>query len=145
MIEYKRGGGSNLLETEIRNLILRVQVLGMEEKKLSIQNIIGRVTHGLVGMDVFLNEGRSNDYLKDFLTLNEDEIKTVFLSSGSKKRLIPREEAELSDEENAFIGAIRKTRELIVGIDRADPTKIEDCINELGGKIDTLYAAIPER
>lgn len=121
--------------------------MGMEERKrLSIQNIIGRVTHGLVGMDIFLNERRGNDYLKDFLTLKEDEIKATFLSSSSKKRLIPSDEAKLTDEENAFIVCIVKTRELIARIDRIESTKeIEDCINELGSKMDIIYAAIPER
>lgn len=117
-----------------------------KEKRLSIQNIIGRVTHGLVGMDVFLDERGSTDYLKDFLTLNEDEIKTAFLSASSTKRLIPRDEAELSEKENAFIACVRKTRELIARIDKIDSTKeIEDCINELGSKMDVIYAAIPER
>ena len=116
-----------------------------EEKRLSIQNIIGRVTHGLVGMDVFLNERGSTGYLEDFLTLNEDEIKTAFLSASITKRLIPPDEAKLSEKESAFIVCVRKTRELIARIDKIDSTKeIEDCINELGSKMDVIYAAIPE-
>lgn len=111
---------------------------------MSIQNIIGRVTHGLVGMDLFLNERKSNDYLKDFLTLTEDEIKAVLLSSISKKRLIPQGEAELSEEEKSFIASIGKTLEIIARIDRIESKEIEDCINELGNKMDTIYAAIPE-
>lgn len=119
----------------------------MEEKnKLSVQNIIGRVTHGLVGMDIFLNEKKSNDYLKDFLTLREDEIKEAFLSRSVPKKLIPSHEAELSKEESAFLSCLRKAQEIVAKIDRVESDReIEDCINELGSRMDIIYATVPER
>lgn len=113
---------------------------------MSVQNIIGRITHGLIGMDIFLNEKKGNEYLQDFLTLKEDDIKEAFLSISAQKKLIPSHEAKLSDEENVFLDCVRKAQGLVAGIDRVKSHKeIEDCINELGSKMDVIYAAIPER
>jgi hypothetical protein len=114
--------------------------------KLSVQNIIGRITHGLVGMDIYLNEKKSNDYLRDFLTLEENEITEVFLSMIAQNRLIPSHEAKLSDEETAFLESVKKAQKIVRGIDKVESDKeIEDCINELGAKMDIIYATIPER
>jgi hypothetical protein len=119
----------------------------MEEKsRLSVQNIIGRITHGLVGMDIFLNEKKSNEYLRDFLTLKEDEIKEAFLSTTAQKRLVPSREVKLSDEESVFLNCFRKTQEMVVKIDEVKSNReIEDSINELGSKMDIIYATVPER
>jgi len=114
--------------------------------KLSIQNIIGRITHGLIGMDIYLNEKKSNDYLKDFLTLEENELTEAFLSTNSQKRLIPLHEATLSNEENAFLECVKKAQKIVAGLGKVESDKeIEDCINELGAKMDIIYATIPER
>lgn len=113
---------------------------------MSIQNIIGRITHGLIGMDIFLSEKTNNAYLKDFLTLKEDEIKQAFLSSSAQKRLIPPYETKLSDEENSFLNCVKKAQELVVRIDKVKSDKeIEVCLNDLGTKMDVIYATLPER
>jgi len=119
----------------------------MEERgRLSIQNIIGRITHGLIGMDIFLSEKTNNAYLKDFLTLKEDEIKQAFLSASAQKRLIPPYETKLSDEENSFLNCVKKAQELVVRIDKVKSDKeIEVCLNDLGTKMDVIYATLPER
>jgi peptide subunit release factor 1 (eRF1) len=119
----------------------------MEGKsKLSVQNIIGRITHGLVGMDIFLNEKTRNEYLADFLTLKEDEIKEIFLWTSAQRRLIPSCELKLSDEENGFLECIRRAQEVVQKIDQIESDKeIENCINELGSKMDIIYTAAQQR
>jgi len=47
---------------------------------LKAQNIMNRVTHGLIGFDLFINmepKGRYSKYLKDFHSLTADELRTV--------------------------------------------------------------------
>lgn len=113
---------------------------------LLIQNIIGRITHGLVGLDIFLNEKSDNNYLKDFLTLTKDEIKEALISTSSKTKLIPTAKVELSDEEEALIQCVTKTQRLILNLKRVDSDKeIENSINELGAKLDVIYKAIPAK
>jgi hypothetical protein len=124
-----------------------VGFLVMEEgSRLSIQNIIGRITHGLIGMDIFLSKKVSNAYLKDFLTLKEDEIRQVFLSSSAQKRLIPPHEVKLSAEESSFLDCVKNAQKLVTRIDQVKSDReIEACLNDLGSKMDVIYAVISER
>jgi hypothetical protein len=116
-----------------------------EERGFSIHNIIGRVTHGLIGLDLFLNEKKNNDYLRDFLTLHEDEMKAAFLSSSYENELIPSSEPKLSNEAREFIECVKKTQKLVERINEVKSQReIEDSINSLGHKMDIIYAAIPE-
>ena len=107
-----------------------------------VQNIIGRITHGLIGLDIYLNEKKSNSYLEDFLTLKEGEIKTALVSTFSKTRLVPTAKVELSDEEEALLRCVAKTQQLILNLERVNSEKeIENSINELGAKLDVIYEA----
>ena len=111
---------------------------------LFVQNIIGRITHGLVGLDIYLNEKKSNNYLEDFLTLTDVEIKTALVSASSKTTLIPTAKVELSDEEEALIRCVTKTQQLIQNLEEVNSEKeIENSINQLGAKLDVIYKAIP--
>lgn len=110
---------------------------------LPLQNIIGRITHGLVGLDIFLNEKKTNDYLDDFLTLKEEEIKAALVSASSKTKLVPPAEVELSNEENAVIECVIQTQKLILNLDKVNSEKhIESSIDELGTKLDVIYEAM---
>jgi hypothetical protein len=113
---------------------------------LLVQNIVGRITHGLVGLDIYLNEKKSNNYLEDFLTLKEGEIKTALVSTSSKARLIPTAKVELSDEEEALIRCVTKVQKLILNLEKVGSEKeIENSINELGAKLDVIYKAMPSK
>jgi hypothetical protein len=114
-------------------------------EKVSIENIIGRITHGLIGMDIFITEKKENEYLKDFLTLDENEIKDAFLSTSAQKRLIPVGEVRLSNDEVRFLDCIKRAQRLVarIGTNNVD-NEVEDCIIELGSKMDIIYAAVPE-
>ena len=51
----------------------------LKVNSLLTQNVIGRITHGLIGLDLYIEEKKDNVYLNDFLTLTEDEVKAVLL------------------------------------------------------------------
>lgn len=117
-----------------------------EQRGVSIYNVIGRVTHGLIGLDIYLTEKKDNDYLKDFLTLNEEEMRVAFLSSARENELIPPREEKLSEEAEAFIECVKETQKLVQRINRiGSPKEIEHSIDSLGKKMDIIYAAVPER
>lgn len=116
------------------------------QRGISIYNVIGRVTHGLIGLDIYLTEKKSNNYLKDFLTLNEKEMRVAFLSSARENELIPPREGELPKEAEAFIECVKETQKLVQRIDKIESSKeIEHSIDSLGKKMDIIYAAVPER
>ena len=111
-----------------------------------VQNIVGRITHGLIGLDIYMNEKESNDYLKDFLTLKGEEIKAALVSTSSKTKLIPTAKVELSEEEEALIRCVAKTQELVLNLDKVNSEKeIENSIKELGAKLDVIYKAMPAK
>lgn len=113
---------------------------------LLVQNIVGRITHGLIGLDIYLNERKSNDYLKDFLTLNKEEIKTALVSTASKTKLIPTAKFQLSEEEESLILCVLKTQQLISNLDKdVSEKEIEDSINELGTNLDVIYKVMPAK
>lgn len=113
---------------------------------MSVQNIIGRVTHGLIGMDIYLNEKAVNAYLQDFLTLTEEEIKETFLAMTVQKKLVPSNATRLSNDESAFVECVKKAQGIVSKIERLESDdEIENCIKELGSKLDIIYATLPER
>lgn len=110
----------------------------------SIQNIVGRITHGLIGLDIYLSEKKSNDYLKDFLTLGGEEIKGALVAVSSWTRLIPPVKGDLSEQMEELVECVAKTQQLVSNLDKVNSEKkIIDTIHELGAKLDILYQAIP--
>jgi len=108
-----------------------------------VQNVVGRITHGLIGLDIFLNEKRSNDYLEDFLTLEEEEIKEALATASLKTGLIPTSPAKLSEEEEALILCVAKTKRLISTLEKAGSEEdVEKAISELGVRLDVIYRAM---
>jgi len=108
-----------------------------------VQNVVGRITHGLIGLDIFLNEKRSNDYLEDFLTLEEEEIKEALATASLKIGLIPTAPAKLSEEEEALIQCVAKTKRLISTLEKAgSEEEVERAISELGVRLDVIYRAM---
>ena len=109
----------------------------------SMQNVVGRITHGLIGLDIYLNEKKGNDYLKDFLTLEEEEIKCALVATSSTTSLIPPVEGDLSEQMKELLECVARTQQLVSNLDKANSEeKIMDTIHELGAKLDVLYQVI---
>ena len=110
---------------------------------LLTHNVIGRITHGLIGLELFLKEKKSNNYLKDFLTLKEEEIKASLLSASAKMGLILVSDITLSEEQNIFVQTVLRAQEAVKKIDvcaRIDHyEELESLILDLGSKLDVIY------
>jgi len=109
---------------------------------LMAYNVIGRITHGLIGLDLFLNEGKTNNYLKDFLTLKEEEMKVALLSTSHARAvgLVPIANIPLSEEQTSLIQTILKTQEKVRKIGEIEhPEELEPLIGDLGSKLDVMY------
>lgn len=111
----------------------------LKVNSLLTQNVIGRITHGLIGLDLYIEEKKDNVYLNDFLTLTEDEVKAVLLSTSAKMGLIPRAEVTLSEEEKSLIDTIKKAQAVVKKIDHADAKELEPIIQDLGSKMNIIY------
>jgi len=107
---------------------------------LLTHNVIGRITHGLIGLELFMNERKYNNYLKDFLTLSEEEIRAALLSSSAKMGLVQVANMPLSEEQTGLIQTVISVQETVKNADKIDPQKdIEPLISELGSKLDVVY------
>jgi hypothetical protein len=116
-----------------------------QTNSFAVQNIAGRITHGLVGLDIFLNEKKDNDYLKDFLTLKDQEIEESLVTS-SQTMLIPTAKGELSKEIKDLIQCVGEAQQLVLNLDKMNSEeKIVATIHQLGAKVELLYEALQSR
>lgn len=117
----------------------------IESSSLLVQNVIGRITHGLIGLDLYLQEKKKNNYLNDFLTVTENEVKEALLLSTSKLELIPAARNELLNKQIELINIIKETQNMVKNLDKIDPDKdVVPLIQRLGSKLNIIYEkAIP--
>ena len=110
---------------------------------LFAQNVIGRITHGLVGFDLFLEEGKDNDYLKDFLTLSDKDLENALLSAPLQVRCISATSISLQPEHRDLIETVKQAQIVAKKIREVDPKRdIEPMIQKLGSKLDIIYRSV---
>lgn len=111
---------------------------------LLVQNIFWRITHGLVGLDIYLSEKKDNNYLKDFLTLTEEEMTGALLATSTGTRLIPPNNLKLSEEIESLVQCVKNTQNLILNLGKTGSEKeIEQSIRDLDERLGIIYEAIP--
>lgn len=108
--------------------------------RLIVQNVVGRITHGLVGFDLFMQGKRNNHYLRDFLTLSDDELKLALASASVKVGLLPARR-EVSSEETNIIAVVKKAQEIARKINQTPSDEIERTMTDLEDKLSFIYRA----
>ena len=111
----------------------------LKVNSLLTQNVIGRITHGLMGLDLYIEERKENTYLKDFQTLTEEQVKAALLSTSVKMGLMPRGEVTLSEEQKSFIDSVKKAQAAVNEIDHKDAKELEPIIEDLGSRMNIIY------
>ena len=112
--------------------------------RLLVQNVIGRITHGLIGFDLFTQGKKNNNYLRDFLTLKEDELKLALASASAKMGLIPAT-IKVSPEEAGVITAVMGAQQIARKIDKVSSEEIERIITDLEQKLNLFYRSATYR
>jgi hypothetical protein len=103
------------------------------------QNVIGRLTHGLVGLDIFMQEKKENPYLQDFLSLEAREINEA-LTSASAGRLVPNGYKVSFEESIDLLKKILQAQEVVRCIKRADKKDIDSAVQNLKKATRLFYA-----
>lgn len=103
------------------------------------QNVIGRLTHGLVGLDIFMQEKKKNPYLHDFLSLEAREINEA-LTSASPRRLVPNAYKVSFEESTDLLKKILKAQEVVRYIEKADQKDIDFAVQNLKKATRLFYA-----
>lgn len=97
---------------------------------LLLQNVISRITHGLIGLDIYQQEKKTNEYLDDFLSLDIKEINDA-LTSISPRRLVPDTQQISLDEFNALTQRILKAKKVIKNLEKEKSEAVETTIKDL--------------
>lgn len=105
---------------------------------LLVQNVIARITHGLIGFDLFMQGKKDNDYLQDFLTLKDDDLREALLSASAKMELIPMT-INISSEEKSIIETVKRAQQIAEKIDDTDSGQIDQIMTELEDKLNIFY------
>jgi hypothetical protein len=108
-----------------------------------VQNIIGRITHGMIGLDLYFRKKENSQYLKDFLSLNEDDLKCALSLTSSSKHFAPPEDGK--DGVDDLAKAVRNAQGLAKNIEQANPRSIEKAVRELSVRINVLYDIMMQR
>jgi hypothetical protein len=107
---------------------------------LLLENIIGRLTHGLLGLDIYVNEKVKTQYLEDFLTLDSQELQSA-LTSTAPRYLVPNK-CDLSVPEFvALVEDIEKAKSIIKNLEEEKPAKIDATVRILKKNVHLLYGA----
>ena len=94
------------------------------------QNVIGRITHGLIGLDIFSREKKDNQYLRDFLSLKREEINEA-LTAASSGRLVPNGRRVSLQESVEIMNKILKAQNVIRRINKAKQEEIDVTMDNL--------------
>jgi hypothetical protein len=106
-----------------------------------VQNVIARITHGMIGLDL-QSQGKKNKFVDDILSLRDEEIMTALKSasvSTSFSKFAPLDEAIVDKQGIEIIASVNKAKQMIAGcVD--DKNKIAFMIEELEEKLAILYS-----
>jgi len=104
-----------------------------------VQNVISRIAHGLIGLDLFTQKKEGNDYLRDFLTLSPMELQEAFTVSPGTK-LVPNSGRNSLEEWTMFINKIQGAQEVIKSIENADEHEIKRVAGDLQEAVGFFYS-----
>jgi len=107
---------------------------------LLVQNVISRVTHGLLGLDIYEQEKSRNQYLEDFLTLDIEEVQ-IALIPKVPRALVPTESSVSLEDFAVLIQNIAKAKKTIKNIENEKPEAIKETIKGLKKTVLLLYGA----
>jgi hypothetical protein len=104
-----------------------------------VQNVIGRITHGLIGLDLYKQGNTNNKYLEDFLTLRYNEVKDVLNPLMQTRDLIPIF-GNQSVSMKSVAEIVKKTQEIIRNIDKINQEEIDRAMSELENALNIVYS-----
>lgn len=126
----------NIVQSKILKILIVIDSTERERRDGALsniilgQNVIGRITHGLIGLDIFTREKKENRYLQDFLSLEAREINAA-LTSASAGRLVPNARRVSFEESTDLLQKILQAQEVVRHISKADQTEIDLAVQNL--------------
>ena len=108
---------------------------------LTVQNVIARITHGMVGLDLFLQGKEYSRYVNDFLSLGEDELEAAMKSANANTGFAPYLVGISFPRESEILSAVKRAQQIAGRINEADTETIQKTMAELEEKVNYLYCS----
>jgi len=108
---------------------------------VQVQNVIARITHGLIGFDLRLQGKESEQYFGDFLSLTEKELRSALESASAAASFAPLPYKVTIDQGPEVISSVRNAQRLVREENISRET-IQRTISELEEKLNCLYCGM---
>jgi len=109
---------------------------------LLLQNIVGRITHGLIGFDLIMQGKDGSKYLADFLSLEEPELDAAFNFASINLGFVPADSEYSSKEKQELKEVIRRARAIAEKGGKMTSQEAKEIISNLYEKMDFLYRGL---
>jgi hypothetical protein len=107
-----------------------------------VQNVIARITHGMIGLDFQAQGKNNNKFVCDLLSLQNEEIIAALKSTSTNtnfSKFAPIEEEIICTQGNEIVASVEKAKKMIAEKE-TDNEKIAAMIEELEEKLAVLYS-----
>lgn len=106
---------------------------------LTLQNIVGRITHGLIGFDLVAQGKDGSKFLADFLSLEDRVLDTALNFISTNVGFVPAGSEYSSEEKKVLKEAIDRARAIARKGDKIDSQEAREIMSDLYGKMGFLY------
>lgn len=107
-----------------------------------VQNVIARITHGMIGLDLQAQGKPNNKFVCDLLSLENEEITAALKSTSMStniSKFAPLEDEIIDKHGSEIIASVDKAKRMIKDKE-TDNEKIACMIDELDEKLAVLYS-----
>jgi hypothetical protein len=104
-----------------------------------LQNVVGRITHGLIGFDLAAQGKDGSKFLADFLSLEDPVLEAALNFISINVGFVPAGSEYPSEEKEALKEAIDHARAIARKGDKIDSEEARDAMFDLYGKMGFLY------
>jgi len=107
-----------------------------------VQNVVSRIAHGLIGLDLFSQRGEETNYLKDFLTLKATDLEQALASAPGATKLVPNSKRTTFEEWAAIVERVLKAQRIIKDIRNVDRSEIEHVAKDMQEVMQFFYSQL---
>jgi hypothetical protein len=107
-----------------------------------VQNVIARITHGMIGLDLQAQGKIDNKFVADLLSLENEEIVAALKSTSMStnfSKFAPLEDEIIDKQGSEIIASVNKAKRMIEDKE-TNQEKLAGMVEELEEKLAVLYS-----
>lgn len=103
------------------------------------QAVIGKITHGIIGLELYMVENHPNEYLNDFINLEEGEIKSALQGGWVNSSIVSIDQVQPKEFDD-IIETVRHAQQVARNPDQSGNDQISKAISSLEAKLRLIYS-----